>query len=113
MVSLKDNKGHSVCFNYDNESEELVVSITGSFDFNCRPAFINGCENLPRSISKCTVDLTKTTYMDSSGLGMLLVLKSHEYIPEQKIVINTKGNMSIAELMNFHNFNQLFTIANG
>ena len=113
MVGLKDNKSHSVSFNYDNESRELVVVIVGSFDFNCRPAFVRGCEELPQLIANCTVDLTETTYMDSSGLGMLLILKSHEYIPEQKIVLNTKGNMSIAALMSFHNFNQLFTIANG
>lgn len=55
-------------------ADVVTIAITGRFDFNCHQDFRKSYEGLARS-DRLTIDLADTEYMDSSALGMLLILR--------------------------------------
>lgn len=59
------------------DGRELTIKINGRFDFGCHQAFRDAYEKLAPKPAKVIVDLKDTTYLDSSALGMLLLLLDH------------------------------------
>ena len=58
-------------------ANDLVIGITGRFDFGARDQFMAFIEGgLPQTPFNCIrVDLGAVEYVDSSALGMLLMLR--------------------------------------
>lgn len=56
------------------DGSQLTMLIDGRFDFNIHSVFRDSYRELPSS-TKFTIDLSKTTFMDSSAMGMLLLLR--------------------------------------
>lgn len=63
--------------NVKKEGNDLVISITGRFDFNILQAFRDAYATQNGTGIHYVVDLAKTDYIDSSALGMLLNMKNH------------------------------------
>ena len=57
--------------------DELVINVAGRFDFSAHLDFRNAYEDLERRPQSYAVDLADATYLDSSALGMLLLLRDH------------------------------------
>lgn len=57
---------------YQNQGKVLVVDVGTKFDFSKVEDFRNAYGELGADVSHITVDLSRTEYMDSSALGMLL-----------------------------------------
>ncbi len=57
---------------YQNQGKVLVVDVGTKFDFSKVEDFRNAYGELGDDVSHITVDLSRTEYMDSSALGMLL-----------------------------------------
>lgn len=57
----------------EKEHNTVVIQITGDFIFSLQKEFRNAYENL-NSKKTIIIDLRETTYMDSSALGMILIL---------------------------------------
>lgn len=77
-----------------------------SFDIHSdlRKAYV---EN--KSVKSFIVDLSQTTYLDSSALGMLLQLREHAGDKIDSVrVVNAKGN--VKEILKVANFEQMVTI---
>lgn len=54
----------------------LTIYISGRFDFQIYPSFKNSFKLLDSgTIRHCFVDLREMTYIHSSGIGMLILLK--------------------------------------
>jgi len=57
-----------------SDKSELIISITGTFDFNCvqdfRASYSNG-----EKYKSYTIDMSNVDHIDSSALGMLLNMK--------------------------------------
>ncbi|MFQ5660842.1 MAG: STAS domain-containing protein [Gammaproteobacteria bacterium] len=61
------------------------------------------------SVENFIVDLSQTTYLDSSALGMLLQLREHAGDRYDSVrIINAKAN--VKEILNVANFGQMVTI---
>lgn len=58
----------------DHQADRTTVHVAGRFDFRCVNEF-NAM--LTRKSVAWTVDLAKVDYVDSSALGMLLLLREH------------------------------------
>ena len=57
------------------DGSQVTIYIQGRFDFSSHQEFRNAYEKLAKTPSRFRVDLQGTSYLDSSALGMLLLLK--------------------------------------
>ncbi|HET9819568.1 MAG TPA: STAS domain-containing protein [Rhodanobacteraceae bacterium] len=66
----------SLSFECDNDHDCVTLHIADRFDFSVHRSFHQACLARPRARSY-VVDLGSVTSMDSSALGMLLLLCEH------------------------------------
>lgn len=89
--------------------KNVTISINGRFDFSLhnefRKAYKNNCNNGWRVI----INLKDTDYLDSSALGMLLLLKEHAENNFAEVKI-TNINHEIREILNIASFDKLFAL---
>lgn len=93
------------------DNSTLRIEIDGRFDFTLHKDFreIYTNSNSNTKVSKYIIDLTATNYMDSSALGMLLLLR--EYAGGDSAQIEVTGcNSEIKEILEISNFDRLFKI---
>jgi anti-anti-sigma factor len=91
------------------DGKKLTIVIKGRFDFGSHQAFRESYERFYRVPELYVVDLKETTYMDSSALGMLLLLRDHAGGDESQVtVINT--NSDVRKILAISNFDKLFDI---
>lgn len=62
--------------NLSEDGKELNIVIDGRFDFSLHADFRNAYRDLPQGTSY-RIDLGRTTFMDSSAMGMLLLLREY------------------------------------
>jgi len=92
------------------DGQELTISISGRFDFNAHQAFRDAYQRQDVSPQRYVVNLQGTTYMDSSALGMLLLLRDHAGGDEADIrLLNCSPD--VRKILSVSNFEQLFVIA--
>jgi len=89
--------------------DELTISVEGRFDFSAHQEFRECYERSDIDPSSYVVDLNRTTYLDSSALGMLLLLRDHAGGDNAEIKI-VNCNRDVKKILTISNFEQLFTI---
>ncbi|GJM14479.1 MAG: STAS domain-containing protein [Pseudohongiella sp.] len=93
----------------DKDGEELVIRIQGRFDFSSHQEFRESYDRSDLSPHNYIIDLTDTTYLDSSALGMLLLLRDHAGGDKSRVrIINC--NRDVKKILTISNFEQLFAI---
>lgn len=91
------------------DGSQVTISIEGRFDFSAHRDFRRSYEMLETQPETYCVDLGKTTYLDSSALGMLLLLRDHAGGETASVkIINC--NRDVQKILQISNFHQLFTI---
>lgn len=93
----------------DGNRARLVLN--GRFDFNSHAVFNQATDSLLKesAISELEVDFEQVKYIDSSAMGMLLLLKERAKGTSKSItLVNCKG--SVAQVFELSNFRRLFTI---
>jgi anti-anti-sigma factor len=86
----------------------LQISIKGRFDFSSHQEFRDAYED-KKPDTAYEIDMQETTYLDSSALGMLLLLRDHAGGDESKIKI-VNCNDDVRKILTISNFEQLFEI---
>lgn len=95
--------------NVSDGGSSVLISINGRFDFNAHHDFRNIYRN-EKSDAAYTIDMSGTDYIDSSALGMLLLLREHAGNESASITI--KGcNDDIKKIFAISNFEKLFIIS--
>ena len=89
--------------------DAATVTIQGNFTFDLNREFRNAYQKIPKNLP-VTVDLSKATYIDSAGLGMLIRLRDHAG-GDTRAVRLTGANDTIRNILEVANFGRLFTIA--
>jgi anti-anti-sigma factor len=95
--------------NFDSSAKELTIKVDGRFDFSAHQEFRTAYESEVSTIDTYTVDLSATSYLDSSALGMLLLLRDHAGGDASNVKI-VKCNDDVKKILTISNFEQLFTI---
>lgn len=95
--------------NIDSNSKELTIKVDGRFDFSAHQEFRDAYENISSDVNSYVVDLNHTSYLDSSALGMLLLLRDHAGGDDANVKI-VKCNDDVKKILTISNFEQLFTI---
>jgi len=99
----------SFSLEFSESSKELVIHIAGRFDFSTHHDFRQCYEKLPFEPVAYRLNMGETTYLDSSALGMLLLLRDRAGGEKSKIEI-LNCNPDIRKILTISNFQQLFTI---
>lgn len=90
-------------------SNDLQIIVEGRFDFSLHKQFRDAYADNSENAKTFTINLSQTTYMDSSALGMILLLKDYAEKSNSKIVIY-KPNESIQKILEIAQFNRLLDI---
>ena len=92
------------------DGSKLTIAIKGRFDFAKHQEFRDAYEELSPAPACVVVDLKDATYLDSSALGMLLLLRDYAGGDRADIrLINC--NADVRKILAISNFEQLFSIA--
>lgn len=87
----------------------LDIRLSGRFDFSMHEEFKAAYDGKIESGDTVVVDLAGVEYMDSSALGMLLLLR--EYLGEEDADVRLiNGSPEIRNILHVSNFEQLFKI---
>lgn len=94
---------------FSPDNSQLTITIDGRFDFAVHQDFRAAYENAAIEPLSYCVDMTTTNYLDSSALGMLLLLRDHAGGDSAQITI-VNCNDDVKKILKISNFEQLFTI---
>lgn len=98
----------SVTTQNSSDGKELTIAIKGRFDFALQKDFRRSYENT--AVNSYVIDLRSTEYMDSSALGMLLMMREHAGGNNAKITLKN-CSQDIRTILSVANFHSLFHIA--
>lgn len=84
------------------------ISVSGRFDFSKHKEFRDAYRDAPAG-ARYVVDLDETDYMDSSALGMLLLLREHAGGDRSHVVLEGCSE-EIKKVLALSNFQNLFDI---
>ncbi len=88
--------------------DEVRIEVRGRFDFSSQRAFRDAYRGFPAD-RRYRVDLSGAEYLDSSALGMLLLLRKHAGDRRERVVLSG-ANETIRRILDIANFGKLFTI---
>ena len=86
----------------------LTISIEGKFDFGLQNDFRASYESV--TADAYVIDMVNTDYMDSSALGMLLMMREHAGGNKSSITLEN-CSQDIKTILSVANFHNLFHIA--
>lgn len=91
------------------DGSELTIKVSGRFDFSAHQEFRQTYESAPVDVARYVIDMSEATYLDSSALGMLLLLRDFAGGDSASIrIINS--NADVKKILTISNFGQLFSI---
>jgi anti-anti-sigma factor len=91
------------------DGKELKIKVRGRFDFSIQRAFRDSYAKVdPRQV-RIIIDLSETEYMDSSALGMLLVLRERAGGDQAEITL-AGCHDDIQQILEVSRFQELFEI---
>lgn len=90
------------------EGGTLIIEVSGRFDFSVHNEFRQATKLAESNVSSIKVDLENTDYLDSSALGMLLVLRDKAAGNNVKIV---GAKTDVRKILEIANFDKLFTVS--
>ncbi len=92
-----------------DDGNVLTITISGRFDISAYKEFGQAYTNEIDSVSKFVIDMVDCEYLDSSALGMLLMLREKTGSETEKIdIINLSP--AIKNIFTMANFDKLFNI---
>ncbi|HEY9199758.1 MAG TPA: STAS domain-containing protein [Gammaproteobacteria bacterium] len=90
------------------DGRAVTIRVGGRFDFSLHRDFREAYRAHPRGLSY-SVDLSATEYLDSSALGMLLLLREHAGGDQARVEIRGVGP-DVRKLLEIARFDRLFSI---
>ncbi len=100
----------SLNINYDIDVKTLTLILDGRFDFLALKEFQEYYDQIESKPEKYIIDLEKSTYIDSSVLGMLLSLKDGVNKDDKLAIILKKPSSVVKKILSVTKFDKVFTI---
>lgn len=91
------------------DGRQVTLLVEGRFDFASHQAFRAAYQNHPADLDY-VVDLRGTHYLDSSALGMLLLLRDHAG-GEKAVVKLVNCTPDVIKILTISNFSRLFQVS--
>lgn len=99
----------SITSTVSENGKKVTIAVSGKFDFQLYDEFRSSYVDTQGSGVDYDVDLAGTDYLDSSALGMLLLLREHAGGEGSKIMI-TNASPDVKKILDVANFGKLFDI---
>ncbi len=99
----------SVSSRIDEQKSQVTITIDGRFDFAQHKAFRDAYRDIDPKRMRFVVDLSATSYLDSSALGMLLLLRDFAGGESANVVIIGCGE-DVRRVLKIANFEKLFQL---
>ena len=90
------------------EENVLTIGIKGRFDFSSHQSFSQAYEGKGEHIAHYRLDMRDVTYLDSSALGMLLLLRDYTKNDAKISILNCSDD--VKKIFEISNFKQLVDI---
>lgn len=91
------------------DQQEITLHIKGRFDYSSHEDFRRAYERVEAQPKQYIVDMQEAPYLDSSALGMLLLLK--DFAGENDAVVSIINcNDDTKQILSSANFEHLFSI---
>lgn len=96
--------------NVSNRDGKVVIALNGRFDFNAHREFREAVDQAVKdAVREVHVDLGGVDYLDSSALGMLLMLRDKAKGAGKEVALaNARG--SVKQVIDIANFGKLFSL---
>ena len=102
----------SVATEVSADGQKVTISIKGRFDFGKHQEFRDSYEHIVKKPETYVVDLKEATYLDSSALGMLLLLRDYAEVqgrePDVRVI---NSSSDVRKILAISNFDKLFDIS--
>jgi len=92
-----------------DEGNKVTIAVAGKFDFQLYDEFRASYADTAGNGVEYVVDLAETDYLDSSALGMLLLLREHAGGESSSIEIK-QATPEVRKILDVANFGKLFKI---
>lgn len=94
------------------QQDKAVLTLNGRFDFNSHRDFRSGYDELLQndSIKQLEINLNGVDYLDSSALGMLLLLKERAAVAQISLELTNCRGM-VKQVLDVANFGKIFNIS--
>jgi len=90
------------------EQKVLTISVDGTLDAQLFAEFQLAYKDVP-AYFRCVIDLSGVDYVDSSGLGLLLILREH--FGSDNATVEIRGcSEDVANVLYISNFDVLFSM---
>ena len=99
----------SINMTTSDEGNRVTIAVAGKFDFQLYDEFRASYAETAGDGVEYVVDLADTEYLDSSALGMLLLLREHAGGEASSIEI-TQASPEVRKILNVANFGKLFKL---
>lgn len=98
-------------FRLETDEKAGQISIHGRFDFNTHRHFRHAYELLidNRELNAIEIELSRVNYIDSSALGMLMLLRERAGKVNKTVSLATSAGV-VEQVLNVANFNKIFSI---
>ncbi|HEY5790365.1 MAG TPA: STAS domain-containing protein [Gammaproteobacteria bacterium] len=96
--------------NRSDDGQAITIKINGRFDFDLHQEFRQAFEHAEDQQVRYVIDLAEAEYMDSSALGMLLLLRERAGGDRADIAI-VNCSPAINKILTISNFHKLFKVA--
>ena len=93
------------------DNNKVKIALSGRFDFNSHRHFRDAYEQALQTphVREIGIDLGAVEYLDSSALGLLLLLREKATAVNMEVTLtNCRG--VVQQVLEVANFNKLFTI---
>ena len=91
------------------DGAELTIEVEGRFDFSTHQEFRKAYEVTDAKPRKFVIDMRGANYLDSSALGMLLLLRDYAGGDTAQISIS-HCSPEVKNILTVSNFDQLFNL---
>jgi len=93
----------------NDAAETCTISLPIEFTHKHRADFLDSFQSHGDAVRKWIVDFTRVEFIDSSALGLLLILKEHEKKSGQSIVLMALQE-KVLDALRMANFQSIFKI---
>jgi HptB-dependent secretion and biofilm anti anti-sigma factor len=89
-----------------------VIQLDGRFDFNAHREFRDAVDRALniKGVDCVTIEMNRVAYLDSSALGMLLMLRDKARTANRNVALSGVSG-SVRQVLDIANFGKIFTIS--